>query len=147
MKYLQENGVGGLAESQRLSKKVGLTGAPGGNRIVVSQDDFLFGAQSAQEYEEYNVLKTNRHSIRQRRVLVLDGSEIYHRKPLIDTKSGVVMRAKNNVPTAPSEAEELNNSCSQGTPPSKRKVGVLKARVNNFMSSGIFQGSKKSRYV
>jgi len=138
MKYLQENGVGGLAESQRLSKKVGLTGAPGGNRIVVSQDDFLFGAQSAQEYEEYNVLKTNRHSIRQRRVLVLDGSEIYHRKPLIDTKSGVVMRAKNNVPTAPSEAEELNNSYSQGTPPSKRKVGVLKARVNNFMSSGIF---------
>ena len=33
MKYLQENGVSGLGESQA-----------GGNRIVVSQDDFLFGA-------------------------------------------------------------------------------------------------------
>lgn len=38
----------------------------------VSQDDFLFGAQSALRYEEYNVFKTNRHKFRQKRVLVID---------------------------------------------------------------------------
>jgi hypothetical protein len=44
----------------------------------VSQDDFLFGAQSALRYEEYNILKTNRRKQRQKRVLVIDGNQIYH---------------------------------------------------------------------
>ena len=49
-------------------------------KVMVSQDDFLFGAQSAMIYEEFNVEKTSRHKIKQKRVLVIDGHEIYHLK-------------------------------------------------------------------
>lgn len=56
----------------------------------VSQEDFLFGAQSALRYEEYNVFKTNRHKLRQRRVLILDGNQIYHQKQMYDPKTGLV---------------------------------------------------------
>lgn len=64
---------------------------------MVSQDDFLFGSQSALQREEFNVLKTNRHNQKQNRVLVIDGSEIYHLKQLIDPKSGEVQQAENNL--------------------------------------------------
>jgi hypothetical protein len=50
------------------------------NTQVHASDEFIFGSKSAQMYEEYNVLKTNRHKVRQRRVLVIDGSKIYHKK-------------------------------------------------------------------
>jgi len=40
----------------------------------VLENDFIFGSKSAQMYEEYNVLKTNRHSVRQKRILVIDGA-------------------------------------------------------------------------
>ena len=35
-------------------------------------NDFVFGKQSAYMYEEYNVMKTNEHGIRQRRVMIVD---------------------------------------------------------------------------
>jgi hypothetical protein len=56
-------------------------------------DEFIFGQKSAQMYEEYNVLKTNRHSVSQRRVLVIDGPKIYHKKQLLDAKTGEIKKA------------------------------------------------------
>ena len=48
-------------------------------------------------YEEYNILKTNRHSVSQKRVLVIDGSKIYHKKQLIDAKTGEIAKPQNNI--------------------------------------------------
>ena len=42
-------------------------------------------------YEEYNVVKTNRHDKRENRVLVIDGSKIYHKKQMFDAKTGEVV--------------------------------------------------------
>lgn len=86
-----------------LQQNTELPGADtGANKLAqsqtISQDDFLFGAEAAREYEEYIVLKTNRHSIRQQRVLVIDGEEIYHKKPKIDTQTGELRAVVNNVP-------------------------------------------------
>ena len=66
--------------------------------IPVNQNDFLFGAQSALRYEEYNILKTTKKKSRQKRVLVIDGDNIYHQKQLIDPKSGIVREPQNYIP-------------------------------------------------
>lgn len=39
-------------------------------------------------YEEFGITKTNKHGNRQRRVLIIEGSAIYHKKQCIDQKSG-----------------------------------------------------------
>lgn len=57
-------------------------------KATVSQDDFLFGAQSALAYEEFNVIKTNKFNQKQKKVLVIDGTSIYHQKQLVDPKTG-----------------------------------------------------------
>ena len=41
-------------------------------------------------YEEFNVEKESRHKIKQKRVLVIDGNQIYHLKQLIDPATGLV---------------------------------------------------------
>lgn len=48
---------------------------------MIEQDDFVFGSQSARMYEEFNCLRTDiRNKIGKKRVLVIDGNQIYHRK-------------------------------------------------------------------
>ena len=47
----------------------------------MTENDYIFGLKSAQIMEEYNVLKTNRFKLEQKRVLILDDGQIYHRKP------------------------------------------------------------------
>ena len=42
------------------------------NIAVGTENDFIFGKQSALVMEEFNVLKTNRHSHEQKRVLVIE---------------------------------------------------------------------------
>ena len=54
----------------------------------MASEDFLFGSKSAYKYEEYNVLKTNRHKFKQKRVLVIDGTSIYHKKQIFDPVTG-----------------------------------------------------------
>lgn len=51
-------------------------------------DDFIFGIRSAFMYEEFEIMKTNKHNNRQRRIMVLDGSTIYHKKQCVDTRTG-----------------------------------------------------------
>jgi hypothetical protein len=46
-------------------------------------------------YEEFNVLKTNSHSVKQKRVFIVDSFSIYHRKQEINPKTGVVKDPKN----------------------------------------------------
>ena len=48
-------------------------------------------------YEEFNVRKTNRHKNRQKRVLIIDGHTIYHRKQMIDPATGLDKPASNNL--------------------------------------------------
>ena len=48
-------------------------------------------------YEEFNVRKTNRHKNRHKRVLVIDGPTIYHRKQMIDPSTGLDRPANNNL--------------------------------------------------
>ena len=85
VKFLQQTGDLSASEigANKLAQSQTIPGTPSKN-FVVTQDDFVLGAEAAREYEEYLVLKTNRHSIRQQRVLVIDGGEIYHKKPKID---------------------------------------------------------------
>lgn len=51
------------------------------SKINMTENDYIFGLKSAQIMEEYNVLKTNRFKLEQKRVLILDDGHIYHRKP------------------------------------------------------------------
>ena len=80
--------------------------------------------------------------MRQQRVLVIDGEEIYHRKPKIDANTGELRAVQNNVP------QDLSQSAlAAGSPTKKRKTGFLAAKVNNFLAKPVFQGSKKSRFI
>lgn len=85
-------------------------------------------------YEEYNVLKTNRHSVSQRRVLVIDGPKIYHKKQLIDAKTGEIAKPQNNIShlriTGISEPEEIS-------PTKTKRVSFLKAKFSNFMTKSM----------
>jgi hypothetical protein len=59
IKFMQNGDQTGAAH---LSQSI--SGGESGKNITVTQDNFLFGTEAALEYEEYLVLKTNRHSIR-----------------------------------------------------------------------------------
>lgn len=129
----------------------------------MSQDDFLFGAQSALRYEEYNILKTNRRKQRQKRVLVIDGHQIYHQKQLIDPKSGLVRQPLNYIPSVqPILCDEngniipdqiLNTSSAFGSDRNHggkqpKKVGYYKAKISNLMKTGFGKSKKKNvRFV
>ena len=68
-------------------------------------------------------------------MLVLDGNEVYHKKPLIDTKSGEVMSVSNNVSLANNEFDDLSSSQMAKK---DKKIGALKAHMSNFMNTGVF---------
>ena len=145
VKFLQSTGAADLSASEigpnKLAQSQQIPGTPNKN-AVLSRDDFLLGAEAAREYEEYLVLKTNRHSVRQQRVLVIDGEEIYHKKPKIDAHTGELRAVQNNVP------QDLSQSAmAAGSPTKKRKTGFLAAKVNNFLAKPVFQGNKKSRFI
>jgi hypothetical protein len=121
---------------------------------LVSHNDFLFGAQSALQYEEFNVLKTNRHKIRQKRVLVIDGHQIYHQKQLIDPKSGMEYQPSNNLPNVQQCLVDENGNYlmddslsqsqySQSGSKKTKKVGYYKAKMSNIFKTGIFGGKSK----
>ena len=67
------------------------------SKINVTENDYIFGLKSAQIMEEFNVLKTNRFKLEQKRVLIIDEGQTYHRKPQFDTQSGEVVPVQNYV--------------------------------------------------
>lgn len=54
------------------------------NGRLYKQNDFSFGSKSAFMQEEFSILRTNKHSIRQKRILIIDNNQIYHLKQLIE---------------------------------------------------------------
>lgn len=51
-------------------------------------NDFIFGIKSAIMCEEFEITKTSKHNNRQRRILVIDGNVIYHKKQCVDSRTG-----------------------------------------------------------
>ena len=109
------------------------------SKINMTENDYIFGLKSAQIMEEYNVLKTNRHKLEQKRVLILDDGHIYHRKPQFDTKTGEVLPVQNYVGQTATIDEA--NSAQKGK---KKSVGFLRARVNNFFAKSSDKKDKKN---
>ena len=128
--------------------------------MLVTQEDFLFGTQSALQYEEFNVLKRNRHKVFQKRVLVISGNDIYHQKQLIDPKSGTKAEPINNLPNVQAmlqddkgqiiSSDQLDQSeisldtsgyfgetGESGDKKKEKKVGYYKAKISNLMKTGI----------
>jgi hypothetical protein len=129
----------------------------------MDQNDFLFGAQSALRYEEYNCIKYNRRKGKQKRVLVIDGHQIYHQKQLTDPKSGVTRQPLNYIPNVQmvncdengniipgqnlNESINTNNSYNGLNPKNAKKVGYYKAKITNFMKSSFSKPKNKVRFV
>jgi hypothetical protein len=67
-----------MGSEEQIDTKI--TRATGAKKMLVTQDDFLFGTQSALQYEEFNVVKINRHKVKQKRVMVINNNQIYHEK-------------------------------------------------------------------
>ena len=107
-------------------------------KINMTENDYIFGLKSAQIMEEYNVLKTNRFKLEQKRVLILDEGQIYHRKPQFDTKTGEVLPVQNYVGQI-AALEERSASLKA----KKKSVGFLRARVNNFFAKNSDKKDKK----
>lgn len=59
-------------------------------RSKTNGKDFVFGLKSAFMFEEFEITKTNKHNNKQRRILVIEGTAIYHKKQCIDAKTGNV---------------------------------------------------------
>ena len=95
-------------------------------------DEFIFGSKSAQMYEEYSVIKTNRHNQSQNRVLVIDGSKIYHKKQMFDAKTGEVAKPQNNI--SHMRVTELQSEQEEMSAKKKKRVSFLKAKLTNFIS-------------
>lgn len=95
-------------------------------------------------YEEYNVLKTNRHEVSQKRVLVIDGSKIYHKKQMFDAKTGEVAKPQNNIShlrvTGMDQPEEMSAK-------KKKRVSFINAKLTNFMRKNISLKNNVVRYV
>ena len=78
----------------------------------MSQEDFLFGSKSALKKEEFNVLKTNRFKSKQKRILVIENTSIYHKKQVYDPISGQIVEAENNIPQPLNQTQDAIESPS-----------------------------------
>lgn len=62
------------------------------------EEDFLFGSISAAKYQEFNVIKINKRSKRQTRVIGIDGFNIYNiRKHRAKEETIVVNQGSGNL--------------------------------------------------
>ena len=102
--------------------------------------------------EQFNVLKTNRHSQQQKRILVIDGDKIYHIKQEYDPVSGKVKDPRNNFKALHGKSQSssvdhslMANRSMEGDFDASRTVdGSLteefKAPVEEEMASPVKQG-------
>lgn len=148
---------------------------PNVTRSKTNGKDFVFGLKSAFMSEEFEITKTNKHNNKQRRILVIEGTAIYHKKQCIDTKTGNV-RDPQNFFTMQSDYQEMNDSMdvlyvaetdfqkeamSNGSGSNssslissfrgedsarKSKNGVI-SKFQSFMTNKVFTGKQKHRFV
>ena len=84
-------------------------------------------------------MKTNRFKSKQKRILVIEGSSIYHKKQIYDPVSGQVVEAENNIPQPLNQQEPIESP----SPIQGKKVGFLKAKLSNFVAQKILDKKNK----
>lgn len=62
--------------------------------------------------EEFEITKTSKHNNKQRRILIIDGNIIYHKKQCVDQRTGQV-RPPHNYFSQQSGHSDMNQSADQ----------------------------------
>lgn len=55
--------------------------------VTVNEKNFFFSKETAVQYKEFEVVKVNKYSVRQERILGIDGNKIYNMKPKTSKKT------------------------------------------------------------